>query len=42
MTNTFKDEPLQLVALKEEGVLEITIEGINFLSELNNKKIVII
>lgn len=42
MTNNFKDEPLQLVALKEEGVLEITIEGINFLSELNNQKIAII
>ena len=42
MSTNFKDGPLQLVAIKEEGILEITIEAINFLSELNGQKLAII
>lgn len=42
MDNKFKQEPLQLVAIKEDGMIEITSEGINFLSLLQNEKISII
>jgi hypothetical protein len=39
MEDVFKDAPLQLVTIKEEGDFEITLEGINFLSALKNKKV---
>jgi hypothetical protein len=42
MEDNFKDQPLQLVTIKEDGDFEITVEGINFLSALKNKKVIII
>jgi len=39
MEDIFRDEPLQLVTIKEDGDFEITVEGINFLSALKNKKV---
>lgn len=39
MEEVFRDEPLQLVTIKEEGDFEITVDGINFLSSLKNKKV---
>ncbi len=35
----FRDEPLQIVTIKEDGDFEITVEGINYLSALKNKKV---
>jgi len=39
MEDVFKDAPLQLVAIKEDGYFEITVEGINFLSALKNRRV---
>ena len=39
MEEVFKDQPLQIVTIKEDGDFEITMEGINFLSALKNKKV---
>jgi hypothetical protein len=39
MEDNFKDQPLQLVTIKEDGDFEITVEGINFLSALKNRKV---
>lgn len=39
MSDDYKDEPLQLVALKDDGMLEITVEGINYLSSMKNDKV---
>ncbi len=39
MEDVFRDEPLQLVTIKEDGDFEITLDGINFLSALRNKKV---
>lgn len=39
MDDKFNDIPLQLVIIREDGVFEITVEGINFLSSLKNKKV---
>lgn len=42
MEDYFKDQPLQLVTIKEDGDFEITVEGINFLSALKNKRVGVI
>jgi hypothetical protein len=39
MEEVFKDQPLQIVTIKEDGDFEITMEGINFLSALKNKRV---
>ena len=39
MEESFRDQPLQLVTIKDEGDFEITMEGINFLSALKNKRV---
>jgi hypothetical protein len=39
MEDDFRDCPIQLVSIKEDGDFEITVEGINFLSALKNKKV---
>ena len=38
----FKEEPLQIITVNEDGILEITIEGINFFNKLNNEKLSIL
>ena len=38
----FKDEPLQLITIKEDESLECTVAGINFLSLLKNKQICVL
>jgi hypothetical protein len=40
MEEVFKDQPLQIVTIKEDGDFEITMEGINFLSALKNKRVI--
>lgn len=40
MEEIFKDQPLQLVTINDEGDFEITVDGINFLSALKNKKVI--
>ena len=42
MTNNFEESPLQIVTVNEEGILEITIEGINFFNKLINQKLSIL
>ena len=42
MSIEFKDEPVPLVTVKEDGQLEIAFEGLDFLSNLKNKKIAIL
>lgn len=39
MEDSFQDSPLQLVTIKDDKDFEITVEGINFLSALKNKKV---
>lgn len=39
MEDNFKDCPIQIVTIREDGDFEITVEGINFLSALKNKKV---
>ena len=39
MEDKFIDAPIQLVVIREDGVFEISVEGINFLSSLKNKKV---
>lgn len=39
MEDIFRDAPLQIVSIKEDGDFEITVDGINFLSALKNKKV---
>jgi hypothetical protein len=39
MEDDFRDCPIQLVSIKEEGDFEITVDGINFLSALKNKRV---
>ena len=39
MEEKFIDVPIQLVIVREDGIFELTIEGINFLSSLKNKKV---
>ncbi len=39
MEDNFKDAPIQIVSIKEDGDFEITVDGINFLSALKNKKV---
>lgn len=39
MEDIFKDAPIQLVSIKEDGDFEITVDGINFLSALKNRKV---
>jgi hypothetical protein len=39
MEDVYKDAPMQLVYIKDDGDFEITVEGINFLSSLRNKKV---
>lgn len=41
MEDIFEDAPLQLVTIKDDKDFEITVEGINFLSALKNKKVII-
>ena len=38
----FQEEPLQIITVNEDGILEITIEGINFFNKLNNEKLSIL
>ena len=38
----FKEEPLQIITVNEDDILEITIEGINFFNKLNNEKLSIL
>ena len=38
----FKEEPLQIISVNEDDILEITIEGINFFNKLNNEKLSIV
>lgn len=38
----FRDEPLQLITIKEDESLECTVDGINFLSLLKNKQICVL
>ena len=40
--SNFKDEPIQLISIADEGLLELTSEGIKFLSEMNNQRLSII
>ena len=42
MSIEFKDEPVPLVPVKEDGQLEISFEGLDFLSNLKNKKIAVL
>jgi hypothetical protein len=42
MSIEFKDEPVPLVTVKEDGQLEISFEGLDFLSNLKNKKIAVL
>ena len=42
MSIEFKDEPVPLVTVKEDGQLEIAFEGLDFLSNLKNKKIAVL
>ena len=42
INGVFEEEPLQIVAVKEDGILEVTIEGINFLNKLINQKLSIL
>jgi hypothetical protein len=39
MEDNFKDSPIQIVTIREDGDFEITVDGINFLSALKNKKV---
>ena len=39
MDDKFCDAPIQLVLIREDVIFEITVEGINFLSSLKNKKV---
>jgi len=39
MEEIFRDQPLQIVTIKDDGDFEITVEGINFLSALKNQKV---
>ena len=39
MEDNFKDCPIQIVTIREDGDFEITVDGINFLSALKNKKV---
>ena len=39
MEDNFRDAPIQIVMIKENGDFELTIEGINYLSALKNKKV---
>ena len=41
MEDNFKDAPIQIVSIKEDGDFEITVDGINFLSALKNKKVLL-
>ena len=41
MEEVFKDQPLQMVTIKEDGDFEITVDGINFLSALKNKRVIL-
>ena len=40
--NNFEESPLQIVTVKEDGIIEITIEGINFFNKLINQKLSIL
>jgi hypothetical protein len=40
MEEVFRDQPLQIVTIKDDGDFEITVEGINFLSALKNQKVI--
>jgi hypothetical protein len=42
MEEIFRDQPLQIVTIKDDGDFEITVEGINFLSALKNQKVKIL
>ena len=42
MEDDFRDCPIQLVSIKEDGDFEITVDGINFLSALKNKRVLFI
>lgn len=42
MEDSFKDAPIQIVSIKEDGDFEITMDGINFLNALKNKKLSIL
>ena len=37
----FKDRPVHLVDIKDDGMFEITSEGISFLSSLKTQKVLI-
>lgn len=39
MDDNFKDSPIQIVTIREDGDFEITVDGINFLSSLKSKKV---
>lgn len=39
MDDNFRDCPIQIVTIKEDGDFEITVDGINFLTALKNKKV---
>ncbi len=39
MEDYFVDQPIQLVTIKDDGDFEITVDGINFLSALKNRKV---
>ena len=38
----YRDRPLKLVDIKEDGLFEITSEGISFLSSLKNQSIAVL
>ena len=38
----FQEEPFQIITVNDDGILEITIEGINFFNKLNNEKLSIL
>ena len=38
----YRERPLQLVDINEEGIFEVTSDGINFLSSLKNQKIAVL
>jgi hypothetical protein len=40
MEDDFRDSPIQLVSIKDDGDFEITVDGINFLSALKNKRVI--
>ena len=42
MEDAFRDHPLQIVTIKDDGDFEITVDGINFLSDLKNQKVKLI